>query len=705
MVAGTGQRFRVVAPFLVFVGCCGAAWGDSRAAIRKLTGARTRVVWVQGSDTGRDVYARGSKLRLMGLDTTDERGERTILDRLANYHKPLITPKGDRVVFSDLVAKEVYVVNWDGSGLRKVVAGDLADVWSDLNTGTEWAYVQARSGDKTSAIRRCRLDAPGEGELVWGRTAVDIDNFQLSRDGARASGLFPWPNGGVAEVPNKTWEKMGSGCWTSFSPDNSYLFWVFDGAHRNVYLHGLGNRRKIAINGAPGVDGWEVYHPRWSNHVDFIAMTGPYAGGKMGENNIGAGGLGVEVYIGKFSDELTSVAEWARVTDNNSADVFPDVWIASGEKSNVASSVMQARRERHRREEEMLARLNMPPGKDYDAWPGDQRGLVFLWQNGSRTNRMGNSGAEAGRTCRVVPRGRAIYGRYHEMDLAGGAFLADAVDEALLAACKRSNQLSIEAALTPANVSQSGPARIVTFSANAGSRNFTLGQTKAQLILRLRTPITGDNGVEPEAQLYRVAAGKTYHVIVSYFPGRLFCYVNGESMPLDAGVTGDFSNWGPQHLLFGDEFSGGRDWAGTLEGVAIYNRAIGLAEAKQKFGLYQAQMKQRKAVEQLAVRARLMAASPMPDPGSLGQYRRCLAVHAYKVIKALRGTCDTREIAVAHWAILDMKAVGTFEKKKIGATYDLVLERFSDHPELEGERRVEAIEDLDMPLYYDVSPR
>ena len=60
------------------------------------------------------------------------------------------------------------------------------------------------------------------------------------------------------------------------------------------------------------------------------------------------------------------------------------------------------------------------------------------------------------------------------------------------------------------------------------------------------------------------------------------------------------------------------------------------------------------------------------------------------------------KIAVAHWAILDMKTVPAFQNKKVGSVYDLVLERFSDHPELDGERRVEGIEDLDLPVYYDV---
>ena len=59
------------------------------------------------------------------------------------------------------------------------------------------------------------------------QTAVDArvsGNFQLSADGARAGGLYPWSESGIAELPNGPWKKYGFGCWTSLAPDNSYRF-------------------------------------------------------------------------------------------------------------------------------------------------------------------------------------------------------------------------------------------------------------------------------------------------------------------------------------------------------------------------------------------------------------------------------------------------------------------------------------------------
>ncbi len=72
---------------------------------------RLRVVWVQDMGDGSDGDAKGGNLRLMGLDTGDGKGERAILETVGNYAKPLMTPQGDRVVYSDRVRKKAYVGN------------------------------------------------------------------------------------------------------------------------------------------------------------------------------------------------------------------------------------------------------------------------------------------------------------------------------------------------------------------------------------------------------------------------------------------------------------------------------------------------------------------------------------------------------------------------------------------------------------------
>jgi hypothetical protein len=299
--------------------------------------ARIRVVWVQDMGDGRDVDTIGSNLRLMGLDTADGKGERAILG-LGNYAKPLFTPRGDRVVYTDRIRKKVCVVNWDGSGLRELFGGFGLALWRDPKDGREWIYYgfeeMQKGGLTCPAVYRTLLDLPGAGELVWNRVPINVDSFQLSEDGGMAGGNFPWPEGGIAELPNKSIKIFTKGCWPAFATlKGKPFYWIFDGSHRNLTIFDLQTNNKrwqVNINGAPGIDGHEVYHPRWSNDPRIMAMTGPYKVGS-GTNRIAGGGKEVEIYIGRFNADLTAIESWWQATKNDRADFFPDVWVAPAE--------------------------------------------------------------------------------------------------------------------------------------------------------------------------------------------------------------------------------------------------------------------------------------------------------------------------------------------------------------------------------------
>ena len=64
----------------------------------------------------------------------------------------------------------------------------------------------------------------------------------------------------------------------------------------------------------------------------------------------------------------------------------------------------------------------------------------------------------------------------------------------ILQAVRRSGELTVEAWVRPANVTQTGPARIVTCSADPSRRNFTLGQATGDFEMRFRTSTTTPNG-------------------------------------------------------------------------------------------------------------------------------------------------------------------------------------------------------------------
>jgi hypothetical protein len=228
------------------------------------------------------------------------------------------------------------------------------------------------------------------------------------------------------------------------------------------------------------------------------------------------------------------------------------------------------------------------PASSLRTWPGSMPGLVMAWQRTYGPQRIVSTVDDSYKKWRLETRGNARFVGRGQAQLAGGAVLVQGVNDTLCTACKRSGQLSIEAVILPAKVGQTGPARIISFSQDPYHRNVTLGQDDDTLVLRLRTPQTGENGTNPEVRLFPVQAGKPVHVIVSYRDGQLVAYRNGQRVQTSSRVRGDLSNWTPQHLLMGDEYQGSRAWHGQIERVAIHSRFIDQVEARQRFAVTRA---------------------------------------------------------------------------------------------------------------------
>ena len=296
---------------------------------------RLRVVWTRDVGDGTDFFSLGEELVLMAHDSRDGRGERVVLGEAASYAKPLITPDGKSIVFSIRRQNAVYAIDWDGSGLRWIADGFGLDVWADPVDGRQWVYVGADEAptDPPSypVVRRHWLEDPTVSEIVWDAQPVSGDSFQVSADGRTASALLPWPTAGVVDLQTGTWRRLGEGCWTAFSPGEEPLFWYFDGAHRNVTIVNIDTeeRWQVSVNDDPAFGGFEVYHPRWTNHPRALVVTGPYTVGDRA-NKIRGGGNQVEVHVGFFDETFTSVSSWTRVTHNDEPDFYPDAWVELG---------------------------------------------------------------------------------------------------------------------------------------------------------------------------------------------------------------------------------------------------------------------------------------------------------------------------------------------------------------------------------------
>jgi hypothetical protein len=171
------------------------------------------------------------------------------------------------------------------------------------------------------------------------------------------------------------------------------------------------------------------------------------------------------------------------------------------------------------------------------------------------------------------------------MDLNNGSVSPLDFNGKLFDACRNTNELSIEVVLMSASENQGGPARIVSFSKDISSRNFTLGQEGNKLVLRLRTLDNDGNATKIVVDLVEIEKDQPMHLIVTYKPGKTVCYVDGKAVKSSEIPQGKLSNWEPMQLIFGDEVTGDRNWNGTIERVAIGNKFIDAAAARDQFDL------------------------------------------------------------------------------------------------------------------------
>lgn len=112
--------------------------------------------------------------------------------------------------------------------------------------------------------------------------------------------------------------------------------------------------------------------------------------------------------------------------------------------------------------------------------------------------------------------------------LNGEHWLRTAVPAALLnQRIQQNHALTLNLVAQPANLMQSGPARIVSLSQNSRNRNFTVGQVGNNLAVRLRTPTTGKNGSNPPIVVPQVFTDTSLrHLVITFTDSRLQVYVN-----------------------------------------------------------------------------------------------------------------------------------------------------------------------------------
>lgn len=676
--------------FLLFLipACRGEQSGENERAfstVREFTGSPTRFVWVQDLLDNRDVFAEGNHLSLMGYDSQDGKGERIILPGPENFTRPLITPSGRQVVFSEFHQKKVQVVDWSGKN-RKILTDGLAlATWRDPADGIEWVYVGRSPQEKFRGptfqhLYRVQLKDAAVEELVWDKTVFGAA-IQLSSDGRRFSAEIPWPDCAVIDLDKKEPRRYGRGCWPALAPDQSNRFWFFDGSHRNLEMVDTrrGTKHRISLSEAPGIDGNEVYHPRWSNHPRFMVMTGPYTI-REGGNNIRGGGAGIEIYAGRFNKSYTAVESWIQVSNNQRADFYPDMWVAQDEEDYqkiIAEDFVFAPAQ------------NLFEG---GTWPLVNSTLLFAWENVAGQNEWRSA---AGRLyqAEIAPEGKARFALNYQMNIREGWYEAKRLPEPDPDEYSALQAISLEFVLTIPVPGKEEDARLVS-----------LGEEDAgQTIVKLeqgRLVLEGRKKGEPvQALSLGQMPAETSHVLLQIDAARVKISINAERKRTYPRKTSAITAW---PLLIGDpRYKNGQGSNILVERVALYADELHDDEVKQVSQLFTRMQKTAKEITPIVARVKLLSTSPIPMPQDILPYRRGLVVNEYQVVEVLDGEIEDPVILVAHWAILNGEALVLAERTE-GDIYELRLDAFDNRPELEGERLSMDSGNILLPMYYNV---
>jgi hypothetical protein len=156
-----------------------------------------------------------------------------------------------------------------------------------------------------------------------------------------------------------------------------------------------------------------------------------------------------------------------------------------------------------------------------------------------------------------------------------------------------SGQYTVEAWITPANIVQEGPARIVTYSRSTSERNFMLGQVAYTYVFRNRALLDAINrNGEPALVTYDAdedAQDILQHVVLTYdqYRGRRI-YVDARfTDDVDEQGPGRLWNWersAPYRLVVGGDASGeDRHWEGQIRMLAIYDAALTQMQIAQNY--------------------------------------------------------------------------------------------------------------------------
>jgi hypothetical protein len=152
-------------------------------------------------------------------------------------------------------------------------------------------------------------------------------------------------------------------------------------------------------------------------------------------------------------------------------------------------------------------------------------------------------------------------------------------------AIRAAGVVTLEAWAAPANITQAGPARVITLSPDISNRNAMIAQDTTRWLVRLRTETTGAQGDPNLVTNGGVAAGTLAHVVVTFDGSQRRLFLDGQEAVSDQR-DGDLASWNESYpVVIANEATGGRAWLGAIHRISVYSAAL---SARQVAALHDA---------------------------------------------------------------------------------------------------------------------
>jgi hypothetical protein len=134
----------------------------------------------------------------------------------------------------------------------------------------------------------------------------------------------------------------------------------------------------------------------------------------------------------------------------------------------------------------------------------------------------------SGNLPRLAYERRSSHGGNIEEGTSGSTSWLEAATRELVERIKQTNKFTFKLTCVPENAVQRGPARILSVSRSPKNLNIGIGQEGTDLIVQLRTPITGNDGSKPEMFVPEVFGREIVRSLLITFDGsEMLVYVDG----------------------------------------------------------------------------------------------------------------------------------------------------------------------------------